>query len=244
MFEKLQAKVIAGLIGAALLALIVWQIYHKGVEAGKDEQKKDSDASWSKELEQARAADRKGTEELLGHWQGLYDEAKRRDQAHEATIDRLQTNFLSLQQQRAQVVQEVAKIPDAGLHDYVVTQLGLRPAGVSVPCYLPAEERKLAGIVADNPICQEQVKMLGAQVEEQRKQIVDIRTQVDATEQKFDALTGYTTRLEGHYTTLYNAFPRKTRGWGCLRLWKCGKEKPLPTPDPASLKPVANKTQP
>ena len=214
-----------------LIALLAWG--HAQKNAGKEEGKQEAGNEWSQQLEQARAADRKATEEQISQWQGMYEQAQARASAAESMGRELARAVASIQQQRTQTVETVNRMPDTALHPYIVDQLRLRPTGDTTPCYTPSEERAIAKAIADAPLCQKQVDTLGQQIGKLQEQQEAQQEQIAALNSKYDTLAGYTTRLEGTYTTLYNAWPRKKKRWFCA--WMCSTGKEIPTPNPATL---------
>lgn len=218
---------------AVLVALFLWGQAKK--REGQEEGKRDAGAEWSQQLEQARAADRKATEQQIAQWQGLYEQAQARAAAAESTGRELARAVASIQQQRVQVVDTVNRMPDSALHSYIVDQLRLRAPGDTTACYTPSEERAIAKAIADAPLCQKQAETMQGQITALSEQVASLKDGQAALSSKYDALAGYATRLEGTYTALYNAWPRKARSWKCLGLWKCGAGPKIPTPDPQTL---------
>ena len=218
---------------AVLLALFAWGRAQKN--AGKEEGEQEAAQETKTAIEQMRAADRQQTQQQLEGLRELIDQYKEAfDQSQQRQAQLAQANAL-LSQQRQTVAESVTRVADSDLHGYIVQQLGLRPIGDRTQGYSFAEERELAKCVSDRPLCVQQV-------EKQKEQIAELQEgqraqgeQLKAQQQRFDVAIAYTDRLEGYYAQLYSLFPRKTRAAKCLWLFRCGKEKPLPTPEPLTF---------
>ena len=229
--SKWGLRISAGVL--VLTALFFWGRAQKN--AGKEEGKQEAAQETKESLEQMRQADRAQTQQQLEGLRELIDQYKEAfNESQQRQAQLAQANAL-LSQQRQTVAEGVTKLPDSELHSYIVQQLGLRPVGDRAQGYSFAEERELAKCVSDRPLCIQQV-------EKQRQQIAELQEgqrtqgeQLKAQQQRFDVLVGYTDRVEGYYTTLWNLFPKKKRSAKCLWLFRCGKEKPLPTPEPITL---------
>ena len=229
--SKWGLRISAGVL--VLTALFFWGRAQKN--AGKEEGKQEAAQETKESLEQMRQADRAQTQQQLEGLRELIDQYKEAfNESQQRQAQLAQANAL-LSQQRQTVQEGVTKLPDSELHSYIVQQLGLRPVGDRAQGYSFAEERELAKCVSDRPLCIQQV-------EKQRQQIAELQEgqraqgqEIKAQQQRFDLLGAYTDRLQGYYVTLYNLYPKKKRSAKCLWLFRCGKEKPLPTPEPITL---------
>ncbi len=222
-------------IGALLVGGIIWLKVHDA-KVREEERAVQADKQ-SQEIEKMRAADRTATERILNEATAKQEAAERRMQA---SLDReagLVRTIASLGQQRAVVAGEVTRVADSELHGFNARSLGIRgPADTSIPCYLAAEERAIATAITQYPLCQKQVEATNAQVVEIKEQVTAQNEKIAAMGTKLDAVTGYASRLEQSYTVLYNLFPRKRRSAKCLWMFSCGRAKPLPVPAPIDLK--------
>ena len=219
-----------------LFAAVKW--YESKIRA--DEQLKQAD-KFTEQLEKIREADRAKTDEILQAAQAKQEAAERRVQESLNRESILVRSIASIQQQRSTATTSVDRVRDSDLHTFNVQGIGLRQPADNSPCYTVAEERAIASAITQYPLCQKQVEVTNNQVQEIREQVAALTDKAAAIETKLDAVTGYATRLEGAYTILYNAFPRKRRSVKCLWMFSCGRAKPIPTPTPLDLKGSAPK---
>lgn len=223
-------------LGAGVLAVTLvlgYGLYQR--RKGRTEGKQQADVTWSDTLEKMRVQDRLELDRRLADADARISEAETRFQASLAREASLIAQVRALASQRQEAIAQVGRLPDSALHGYVVSALGLRPAGDSTPGYTVSEERALAKCVADYPLCQQQNDMLAKQVNEVRGQVAELQVKTEALVSKNDALAAYTSKLEAYYVAVYNSLPRKKRGAKCLWLWQCGKPKPLQVPAPLDL---------
>lgn len=129
---------------------------------------------------------------------------------------------------------QLKKLPDSALHSFITGKLALRASSDDSPGYRPEEERALAECVTDAPLCEASKTVLQKQSDQKDVELGADQQKEAALHQSYSLLLDYSTKLEGHYVTLYNAFAAKKRGPQCLYLWHC-KRQSIPTPKPADL---------
>mgnify|MGYP001583013550 FL=1 len=233
-------KWVGGIAIVSLLAGgLIWLKVHDA-KVREEERAKQADA-FTQEIEKLREVDRAKTDEILQAAQAKQEAAERRVEASMVREASLLRTLSAIGQQRAATTTETVRLSDSERRPYIIRSLGLRQANDTTPCYTAAEEKAIVEAVSQFPLCQKQVEATNAQVLEIKQQVQALTDKSAALEQKFDVLSGYTTRLESYYVQVYNALPRKRRGWKCLGLWACGKAKPLPVPAPIDLKGSAPK---
>jgi len=224
----LRAYVVVGII-ILLLGLRAHYI-KKGKEQGKQEaiSKVQEDANKEIELVRKEAVEKiEGANRVITEIQMRYAATVQVQQQLAAALQNL-----SLQQRAVQA--QVTSTPDSQLRPLVIRTLNLRAPTDNVACYTPAEEREIANRVLDQPICRQQNNKLLEEVTIVKSQVGLLNNQIQVLDTKFDALVGYTTKLETTYTDLYNQFPHKHRSVKCLFLWRCGDRK-ITTPSPKDL---------
>ena len=193
------------------------------------------------------AATQAANTQLVQNWQQdrqqTAEENRRRDQAIDALqarveasiarADELAAQALAIAQQRQVAAAKVDQVPDSALHAYNVAQLALRPPGDRTVCYTSPEERSIGKCLADRPLLTEQLDKTGKQLTEAQSQASDRAQQLGLARTNYAQLTGYATRLERDYVTLYNLSSKKSRRWWCA--WLCRRGPTLSVPPPQDL---------
>ena len=212
----------AGLVAAALL-LVGWRIYRAGGESRERKVK----ADLTEQFEKERQVERKVLQGQLEQAQRAIDAALEREtQARErfdqamALVDKATERLAALQEQRQEIRHEVARVPDSQLAPRIKSALGLRaPADQGIPGFTTLEERELLRCVLDYPLCEQQNREAESKIGGLTQQIAALEDQVGAVEvrarsiqDKVEAVTAYTLRLEGFYAHAFNAIPR-SRGF-------------------------------
>lgn len=136
--------------------------------------------------------------------------------------------------QRVAADNTLKKLPDSALHGFVTTKLALRPPTDDTPGYQPVEERAIAQCVTDEPLCEAGKALLQKQNDQKDVELKAQDEKDAAVRESYSLLADFSTKLEGHYVTLYNAFAAKTRGSQCLYLWHC-KRQTISAPKPSDL---------
>lgn len=225
------ARKIAGVLAiVAVLGVIAWRLVEHGKTLGADSQKQTSRET----IEAMRAADREQVGAVIADAVAKQNAAEIRADAAREDARRQAAIVASLAQRQVQASASVAQIPDAGLHSYVVEQLGLRSAGDRTPGYTAGEERGLAECVTKYPICRDQVAAGADETKKVRDEVAGLRDQIAGLQTQVGAVTGYTQRLEGYYTAVWNDAAKKKRAARCVWMWACVAPK-LSAPAPAVL---------
>lgn len=129
---------------------------------------------------------------------------------------------------------QLKKLPDTALHGFITEKLALRAPSDDSAGYRPEEERALAQCVTDAPLCDRSKTLLQNQSDQKDVELEAQQQKDAAIRQSYGLLLDYSTKLEGHYVTLYNAFAAKKRGPRCLFLWHCRRDT-INAPKPADL---------
>jgi hypothetical protein len=222
----------AGLV----LALCIAILFARGcwIRQGKEQGKIEGRQAADTDAETRRAADRKETETRLNAFEAKFQVASQAAYAAQARADALLPILAELAKARQVGADQVAKLPDSDLHAYNVSKLAIRPPADPTPGYLPAEERAIAGCLTQYPLCQQERDRQLERTTEIQEQVKQLGIQVESQGAKYQELAGYTTRLEGIYTDLWNSTRASRRGARCLFLWKCSRPK-IPAPNPRDL---------
>lgn len=217
-----------GLAFVALLGILL-AVRHHDIEVGKaqgvEQGKHESQALIQKAHDDERAV----AVTTIAQKDAEAKAAGERADAAEATAAEFAKLNRTLIEQRGAVAGKVNAVPDSGLHQATVDQLGIRAKNDPTPGYYPAEERALLTCAIDRPLCQKQNDALAKQVDSHTEAINELRAQVAANEAKYSALATWTGQLEGHYAAAVNLFPPKVRGLRCVYLYAC-KKKLVPVP--------------
>lgn len=223
--------IVGGVLAALLIGAVGWYFYSKGKAAGEEKAKQEE----KQHIEEARKEERAvldkrmaAADAVIEGWKQAYDSSTARELRQAQVIN-------ALQQQRVERRQEVARLDDSALRPYIIQQIGKRRPGDATACYTAEEERVIADAITDQPLCQKTVDEQTKLRQEAENSKAALNGQIKSIESKVDALTVYVTQLEGHYTVLYNLFPKKRRAPKCLWLWGCGKVT-LNLPAPEELK--------
>lgn len=222
----------AALALVALMALLGVRQYYiaKGRAAGREIQKIETQDY----LERTRTQDRAQAVASIEDHRKAAQEARQRADAAEAEVQALSARVKLLAAQRAAADAQVARVPDAELMPRLTGALSLRAPEEKSPELLPEEARELLRCVSALPICEKQVEAQAAQLAKNLEQLDAVQAESRAVRGQYDALSGYTTRLETAYTELWNLHPKRRRSPVCLWLWHCRATK-LTAPDPRDL---------
>lgn len=217
------------------LALIVWFVIREHyVREGEAKATVQAQQEQLKQQTQAWQEERKSLLDGLAQATSAIQAASQAIAASQARERAIQGELASLAGRQKEADNSLAKVPDSELHSRIVQQLAVRPPADATPGYLPNEERAIAQCLSNEPICEDRGTLLN-------KQIAELELQTHSTGEKYDALLtnyqavlGYTGKLEAHYAQLYNSFAAKKRDPKCLWLWHCQKQT-IPTPNPKDL---------
>lgn len=220
-----------GILSGALL-LGVWWVYRSGKEAGKEAQKQESTQETKAQIEEFRKNAEAEYQRLTTLNQEAVAQAQQLNREAQAREAKLLNSLQSLSRERSDNLQALQRVPDSGLHQAVVSTLGIRHVSDTASCYTPAEERKILEAVTDYPPCQKQTQLQSEQIAEIRTQVASLRDEVKAVEQQAQAEKQLRQRYAEFYTTAYNLLRQKKRSGKCLWMFKCGKEPVLSIPKP------------
>lgn len=206
-------------------------IYHRGKNAGQDQQRQVTTAL----VETSHDADSTFTTTSIQDDNLKIAAALERAHKAESMAIQLAAIVAQAQQRQDAAAKKVSATPDAELHQLNVSTIGARAKDDTTPGYTAQEERVIANVLQQYP---EVVKANQAQTEQLKK----LTERVDALDAgtklqdaRFEKLAGYTGRLEGYYADLWNSYPHKYRSVKCLGLWRCGN-RTIKAPPPDALR--------
>lgn len=205
----------AALVLALVAAYFIWQQHERGI--GK--QQGSANESQSNATVQAKQVDSDRTTTIT-----QITLLTQQISSLQKQVETQQTIVLSLIQQRQNAAQGVSGMTATQVDARINEALGRAQNATD---YSPDDKRRIAACLTDLPLCNQQVK---AQADE----IDGLNATVTKSQQQYDSLAGYTTRLEGNYTALWNDKSQAKRSVKCLWLWKCARPKIL-TPNPTEL---------
>lgn len=201
----------AAIVAAVVVLLFFAAQYfeHKGAVQARQ----DSAQQVARAIEQGRTKDRSELEERLKPFQEQAAAAKTK-------ADSAQQLFLTVLAQRGAATQQQAGMNDAQISAAVRSQIG--------DLADPAVQRSILSCRTQLPLCEQEVA--------HQADIASANAaRTDAVQGSYDELAGYTEKLEGHYTDLWNAKSTPVRSWKCVKLWRCSRPQ-IKTPDPATLR--------
>jgi hypothetical protein len=179
-------------------------------------------------LEVTHVADRSGIEQQIATMKAQLDGLS-------SQADTYKQLALNLSKQRAAVPDQVAGMTPAQVDAQINLKLG-RLAGDATP-YSAADRQKIDACFVDRDLCNQQV-------DAKSKELTTKAAQLATTQQMYQDLAGYTSKLENTYTELHNETTQPRRSVRCLWLAHCFTPQ-IKAPDPAKLlrptaQPVAN----
>lgn len=217
----------------AIVAGLVFGAYKWAERRGRDAQKESDAQQQAQEIEKSRQASEKATEAMVNQAKASEAAADARAQAAQQQFASLAALLQGLAAKEQAGKEQVSKLADSELHGDIVHKLGVRPAGDSTACYLPAEERAIDDAVTQYPLCQQDKTALSGQVDAKGKEIQAANDVAAARQQAVDAQQKYIAQLEDDYKRLWELHPPLYRSGKCVWLWKCGKRQTaikLPAP--------------
>lgn len=219
----------AGIAVVILLLGIRAHFIHQGKEAGKEEAK----AEISQDNETQRQAVRSESAKQIEEANHRAEQAQQAYAAAVANEAILAQAVSRIGGQRQAASEQLGKVADHDLHAYTVQKLSARASDDKTVGYTLDEERKIAQLVTDYPLLQEQLTAQSKQMQEVSGEVAALGQKVSAVESRYDALNTYTTEIERDYVILHNLAAKK-RPW-ILRIFGA-KPKKLPVPDPKDLR--------
>lgn len=225
-----QPKVLAGIGIVLVLTFGAWKIHDLGKQAGQQSTN-----------QQVVEDDRKAVVSevtALAKNQAAYEEREKQREAERRAADaRANQALQQITALRATIEAsrlQVEHIPDEHLLLDIRTKLNIAPDNQE-PHFVAGELRAIDQAVTAKPLLEESIKSLTQRVEaiesrekKTQEQLSDAQHQLDAEQQAYKSLLG-------HYSTVFNAVPRKGRSWKCLWIARCSAAKRLPVPEPAAL---------
>ena len=225
------AKLISGLILAGTLTAGILYIRSTWIERGRQEQRAEQVEATRKNLEAQKAI----FEEQLSKAEAREAEARALIVQTTAALQQNATALRALSQQRQQVTQQVAAIPDSGLRPALEAELG---GSLDLPWVL----RKNLDIVRQVPIDKQEIARLTERVEIQEQRVAAQDQRISAVQEKLDLTYRWADQVYAAYIEAFNAVPRRARSARCLWIWRCGQGRKLSSPTPEQL--LTNRPRP
>ncbi len=201
-----QIKLVAGAVGAALLAGAVWQYGRARYDAGRA-----AGAAEQLALDEAeRKAERAELEARLLDGERRLAAAEQRYQEAVALVRRLNDQLAALQAQRVAGREQVSRLADDQLFSDVRAKLGMVPPTEPPPFTAP-ELREIAVRVTEHPLLTRQAELLEQKVAALEAESAARTEQLKAVEAQRDAAIAAYNQITAHYVKAYNATRR--RNW-------------------------------
>lgn len=230
-FESVWGRRILFVGGVAICWFVIREHY---IRKGEEQARVSAAQQQLQQQTQEMQAERKNLLDTITQATSAIEAATQAIAASQARVRVIQNEITSLAGQRKEANATLAKIPDSELHTHIVQQLALRPLTDTTPGYLPSEERAISQCLTNQPLCEENNTLLNKQIAELQIQTHETGGKYNSLLVNYQAVLGYTGKLEQHYTVLYNTFAAKKRSVKCLWLWHCQKQT-IPTPSPKDL---------
>jgi hypothetical protein len=215
--SKWGLRIVGVVLILVALAGVYWYIYHKGKDAGKEEQKQESamDINQAKELARANA-----DKEIAS---AKADAAQYKEKAAAANLraEQFASQARVYENRLVEAGNRVSATSDAKLHDLITDTLGIRQKTDMSSGYYPAEERETANRVVKYPELAGQVGSLKDQVTQLQAGQTNQQGQLDSLNRIIVAKDKQLTAYDLAYVQLWNLHPPKKRSGVCLWAWKC-----------------------
>jgi hypothetical protein len=219
---------------AGLIAIAAFSIREHYIHQGEKKQVASQQQTTLKDSTDQSTVERTQLLEGLKAATSALNSASIQIQASQAQQRILVDQLAAVAGQKTAADTQLKKLPDTALHGFITDKLSLRAPSDDSAGYRPEEERAIAECVTDAPLCDQSKALLQKQNDQKDVELKAEEEKDAAVRQSYGLLLDYSTKLEGHYVTLYNAFAAKKRGPQCLYLWHC-KRQSIPTPKPADL---------
>ncbi len=222
------------LLLAGVIAVAAFAIREHFIHQGEQKQVVAQQQTTLKDTSQESTAERSQLLDGLKAATSALNAANIQIQASQAQQRVLIDQLASVAGQKTAADAQLKKLPDTALHGFVTEKLGLRAPSDNSAGYHPEEERSIAQCVTDAPLCEASKALLQKQNDQKDVELEAEQQKDAAMRQSYTLLRDYSTKLEGHYVTLYNAFAAKKRGPQCLFLWHC-RRNTITEPKPSDL---------
>lgn len=231
MFPTLQAKLLAALGGAILLAGLAFGIYWKGREAGKQLGRTEQ----LSEDQKLQARDRADYEKQMTAAEARNQQAIQLLAQFAASLDRANQRLAEVKSQQQAAAQTVATLPDDAVLSDLRQKLAVTPSATG-PLSVP-ELRKADAMVTELPFAQTQIAALNDKTAALEGKAEALDRQVKAVAAERDAAMQYATQLEGYYTNAYNVAQKARKRPLILKILSFGllKDPKIELPPPVTL---------